>query len=297
MKHAWLMAVLLIASGALALDKQSGPREGSEGPPPTGFNLSGALMVGVAPFNPTYAARPDNTGLTLMRYGAHVDVDLIGQYLSIPIDVNMFSDRLRPGVLVLAPTEFDVIAGVSSGFRAGPGTASFGVRVEHDRPIDTGTFTQTYVDGRARYLVSLRERWPGLAQALHGGDVSGWATLGCFFFNPTYAARPDNTGLALFRYALHGEVSAFNDLVSIGLDATMFTDRQIHPVAVSELDFTGEVIVHYAPFEVHLAYERDMPVDRGGLVQHFVYLLAGYSFDLGRKSPQAFTDTHEVVSL
>jgi hypothetical protein len=286
---------LLFALQASALDKQGGPREGSAEPSKT-FDLSGSLTFGVAPYNPSYAARPDNTGIALFRYGAHVDVDLIGQYLSIPLDVNFFTDAQRPGILVLAPTEFDVIAGLSSAFKAGPGTASFGIRMEHDRPIDQGTFTQTYVDGRARYVASLRDSVPQVSKWLRGGDLSGWATLGLFIFNPTYAARPDNTGNALFRYGLHGEISAFNDLISLGLDATMFTDRQRNPLAVSELDFTADLIFHWSPFELHLAYERDMPVDTSGLVQEFVYLLAAFSFDLVDEKPRAMTDTNQIVS-
>jgi hypothetical protein len=284
-----------MALSALALDKQGGPREASD-EDSRRFNISGALMLGIAPYNPSYAARPDNTGIALLRYGAHVDVDLIGQYLSIPIDLNFFSDRDRPGLLSLAPSEFDVIAGLSSAFEAGPGTASFGVRLEHDRPVDQPGFTQTYVDGRARYMVSLRDSLPQISKALRGGDISGWTTLGVFFFNPTYAARPDNTGFALFRYGLHGEISAFGDLFSVGVDATMFSDREQNPVAVSELDFTGELIFHWAPFEVHLAYERDMPIDRGGLTQQFAYVLAGYSFDFMKAPVKAMSDKNQAVS-
>jgi hypothetical protein len=42
---------------------------------------------------------------------------------------------------------------------------------------------------------------------------------------------------------------------------------------------------------VHLAYERDMPIDRSGLVQQFVYLVGAWSFDLldSNKVPAAAT--------
>jgi hypothetical protein len=119
-----------------------------------------------------------------------------------------------------------------------------------------------------------------VADALHNGDISGWVTLGGFLFNPTYAARPDNTGLALLRYSLHAELSTFDDLFSLGVDGTMFTDRLVNVVRPSELDFTVDLIFHKGPFEVHLAWERDMPIDGPGLVQQFVYLLGVWSFDL-----------------
>ncbi len=94
----WLASTaLLFATTALALDKQGSAHGGQLVSTSRDFNVSGALMLGFAPYNPSYAARPDNTGLTLLRYGAHVDVDLLGPLLSIPLDVNFFSDRERPG--------------------------------------------------------------------------------------------------------------------------------------------------------------------------------------------------------
>ena len=274
------LASILVASSSLALDKQGSAHGGAVGDQNTGFNFSGALMLGVSLYNPSYAARPDNTGLALLRYGGHFDVDLLGRLLSIPIDVSFFTDSTRLGGLVLLPTEFDFITGVTSTFAVGPGDLEVGARVEHDRPVDMGTFTQTYVDARARYLYSFARFVPGLAETLKGGDLNGWITLGGFLFNPTYAARPDNTGLALLRYAVHAELSTFDDLLSLGLDATMFTDRLVNVVRPSELDFTVDLIFHKGDFEVHLAYERDMPVDGPGLVQQFVYVLGVWSFDL-----------------
>ena len=62
-----------------------------------------------------------------------------------------------------------------------------------------------------------------MAEILHDGDVSGFLTFGWFFANPTYAARPDNTGIALFRYAARTEISVYADVLSLSLDATLFT--------------------------------------------------------------------------
>src|SRR5262249_23131003 len=113
------------------------------------------------------------------------------------------------------------------------------------------------------------------------GDLLGYFTLGWFAFNPTYAARPDNTGLALFRYVGHTELSVWGDRLSLGLDGNLFTDRRSsNPVAPSEMDVTYELIVHVAPFEWHVAYERDMPMDRKGLIQSYAYALWIYEFDL-----------------
>jgi hypothetical protein len=37
--------------------------------------LSGSLLFGVAAYNPSYAARPDNSGLALVRHAPHYDFD------------------------------------------------------------------------------------------------------------------------------------------------------------------------------------------------------------------------------
>src|SRR3954453_4549511 len=94
--HAWvvLVGVTAIASNASALDKQGSAHGGAvaEGEERQ-FDVSGSLRLGVSIYNPTYAARPDNTGLALFRYAAHADIDILGRKLSIPIDVNVFTDR------------------------------------------------------------------------------------------------------------------------------------------------------------------------------------------------------------
>src|SRR5262249_39588208 len=146
----------------------------------------------------------------------------------------------RKGALIFAPTELDVIGGVTTTHAIATGLdGELGTRVEHDRPVDRGSFTQTYVDVRGRALYSLAKIWPSLERDLVDGDISGWLTLGWFAFNPTYAARPDNTGLALLRYAAHSELSVWHDHVSLGFDATMFTDRG--HASPSELDATYEI--------------------------------------------------------
>lgn len=292
---ALVASLVLGTSTASALDKQGSAHGGDVGghDHENELNFSGALTLGSSILNKSYAARPDNSGVALMRYALHGDLDLIGRRLSIPLDVNMFTDRDRKGAAVFVPSEFDVIGGVTTtGSLTRGADLELGARVEHDRTIDgrgpDPKFSQTYADVRARLLYSLAQVSPKLKDALIDGDVSGYATLGYFLYNPSYAARPDNTGSALFRYVAHAELSIYKDYFSIGLDGTFFTDRRQKPatkaLAPSELDFTYELIGRYEPFEVHLAYERDMPIDRGGKVQDFVYLLFVYGFDLTHES-------------
>ena len=299
-----LVASVLFAQNARALDKQGSAHGGSVAGPDEGFDIEGAFLYGLSIYNPSYAARPANTGLALFRYALHADIDLIGRRLSIPVDLNMFTDRTRSGLRKLIPSEGDVITGLTSTWGLGPGALELGARVEHDRTLDATTEelrippdSQTYVDMRARWLYSAAAIWPKVGEALGDGDVSGWLTLGWFTVNPTYAARPDNTGNALLRYAAHTELSILADHVSFGIDAVMFTDRRnANFLGPTELDLTPEVIGRAPPLELHLAYERDMPIDRGGLVQHFVYLLLGYEFDLAHTVLEPLETRGQLVS-
>ena len=297
----WFLAcvasLLAPGSSARALDKQGSAHGGGIAGAESGVAVSGSVVLGAALYNPSYAARPDNTGIALMRYAAHVDLDLIGQRLSIPFDVNLFSDRERSGARKLSATELDLISGVSSTWPVGPGAVELGSRVEHDRPLDRAGATQTYVDTRARYLYSLAALVPDVSRVLRGGDLSGWFTLGWFAYNPSYFARPDNTGRALFRYAFHTELSLLDDLVSLGVDTTFFTDKHAgDPVRPSELDLTPELILHLHAFEVHVAYERDMSIDHAGLVQQFVYALAVWSFSGLSHNRTPFETRGQVLS-
>src|ERR1700753_2150967 len=88
-------AALACTRTAAALDKQGSAHGGAVGGDENGFHVSGALPLGVSLINPSYAARPDNTGLALFRYALHADTDLVGRKLSIPLDLNVFTDRER----------------------------------------------------------------------------------------------------------------------------------------------------------------------------------------------------------
>ena len=301
-RRPWLLLVVVLWAGrARALDKQgSAHADGTSGA--EGFEVSGAVTFGSALYNRSYAARPDNSGLAMFRYAAHADVDLLGPRLSIPLDVNVFTDRRRGGLGAAAPSELDLIGGLTTTWPVLGGSVEVGTRLEHDRPVDrpcapgAALCTQSYVDVRARYLFALSRAVPGLARGLRGGDVSGAFTLGAFAWNPTYAARPDNTGKALLRIAPHVELSLLDDLLSFGFDFTMFTDRTRSALRPSELDVTQEVIVHVSPWEVHVAYERDLPIDRPGYAQSFVYALLAWNFRASGATPAPLEQRGSVLS-
>lgn len=269
-----VIAVAGYAGRAQALDKQGAAHKGDA--PATGFGLSGEVFLGVLPYNPTYAARPDNSGRALLRAGGHLDVDLLGPRLFIPLDLNLFTDRLHQPA---RPSELDIIGGLASTWDLPVGHAELGARAEVDTPADGRGGSQVYGDLRGRYMLSLHELRPDAAAVLRGGDVAGWLTLGWFAVNPNYFARPDNTGRALLRYAAHVGVG-LGSRASVFVDGTFFTDRTQNPVRPSELDLTVGCAVTLGAWGVQAAYERDMPVDGqgSGLVQHMAMLQASWSF-------------------
>src|SRR5437763_4912871 len=64
----------------------------------------GYLYVGPFVHNPTFAARPDNSGLVLMRYGLHLDVQPLA-WATDSYHSNIFSDRHADNPL--RPSEWD----------------------------------------------------------------------------------------------------------------------------------------------------------------------------------------------
>lgn len=292
---AFTACTLLAERAARAEDKPEGaPGEHVEGD--TDFDVEGAVSLGTALYNDSYAARPDNTGIAQLRYAAHADFDLIGRHLVIPTDLTMFTHRDR-GLRGFVPTEIDGSIGVVTTVPFAAGDLELGPRIEHDRGFDEIAFNQTYADLRARWLYSLAKVSPTVARDLDDGDISGWLTFGWFGFNPSYTARPNNTGSALFRYVGHTELSVWKDHVSVGLDTTFFTDRRTkNPLRPSELDLIYEIIFREDPWELHLAYERDMPLDQRGLIQAYAFALAVIKFDVGHDKQNAFESRGTIVS-
>jgi hypothetical protein len=198
--------------------------------------------------------------------------------------LNVFSDRQRRGLRVLAPSELDVISGLTTTWPLGSLSAlELGARIERDMSVDRGSYSQSYADGRARLLFASGDALPKVSSALAHGALSGALTLGWFAWNPSYAARPDNSGRALLRYGAHVAADAFDQHAGLSLDATSFTDREKQGLVPSELDGTIDLVGRYAPFELHLSYERDMPLDRGGLVQQLLTASAIWSFELAHQ--------------
>ncbi|MFI5307591.1 MAG: hypothetical protein ACHQ53_09580 [Polyangiales bacterium] len=289
-----LAVALDVPAVARALDKQGSSHGASVTDDDSGLGMFASVLAGVSLYNPSYAARPNNSGLALGRIAPHLDLDLIGTRLSIPVDLNLFTDKARAGFGKLVPSELDVISGLTSTWPLGPTAIEVGARFERDMPVDHGSFSQTYGDVRARWLASLAAVAPEAVAWLHGGDLTSQVTLGWFSLNPSYAARPDNSGRALLRYAAHVALAAFDGRLLSGVDATMFTDRWRNAARPSELDITLDVGTTVHVVEMHLSYERDMPVDRRGLVQQMLMLYAQWGLQIfGKPGPRSEPEPDE----
>jgi len=55
--------------------------------------LRGYLLAGAFVSNPSFMARPDNSGLVGLRHMIHLETDLYQEYLQFYTDQNFFPDR------------------------------------------------------------------------------------------------------------------------------------------------------------------------------------------------------------
>jgi hypothetical protein len=254
-----------------ALDNDENGREAEES------LFGGYFMTGAFVSNPTFAARPDNTGLVGLRHMLHLETDLYKQYLTFYTDQNFFSDRTKGWIKL---SEWDgtyAFTGVVNHF-------NWRLQYERDAAIDRRGLTQAYADAlvtaklqSARDLAWWRRLFPSQTLTMYGG--AGW-----LFHNSSYFARPDNTGRALFRYVGHADLNLYKEKVVLYGDINMFTDRQVgNQVKPSELDWIVGLALRYSGTELALYMEQDQPLDRNGLVQKYFAIQLRFSFDISKQ--------------
>ena len=134
----WLsLLVLWFAATCFAVDKMAPPM--AEDDPQPGRRLVGYVFAGALAWNPSYAASPDNTGRALLRYGTHVELDLVRPWLSLNVDLNLFSDRYsRYGV---GPTELDSVVSLVLHWRQ----FDLAVVGENDQALNLKAYQQSYI--------------------------------------------------------------------------------------------------------------------------------------------------------
>jgi len=271
---------------AWALEKYGRPlpemgKEQAEGPPNGREEeetfLGGYLLT--APFvsNPSFTARPNNTGRVGMRHMVHLETDLYKQYLTFYTDQNFFSDRDNGWIIL---TEWDDTYGLTGI------VDHFGWRVqyERDKPLDQSGLQQIYADSLVTYRFEAEHDWEWFHKQFPNQNLTAYAGPGWFFFNHQYFARPDNTGLALYRYVAHFDLDLYQNRIILYGDTNMFTDSTNgHAIRPSELDWILGLAVRWKAWELSVYREQDRPLDRSGFIQEYYAVQLRYAFDFSRR--------------
>jgi hypothetical protein len=280
---AWLC---LASSPAAALEKYGRPMPSMEGPESNGQEqeslFTGYLLTAAFPYNPTFAARPDNTGLVGLRHMIHLETNLYKEYLQFYTDQNFFSDR-KNGWIELS--EWDG----TYAFTGSIDRWSWRLQYERDAGLDRRTIVQEYADVLAtgRFVAIQDSAW--WRRTFPQQNLTAYAGVGWLFHNHNYFARPDNTGTALFRYVAHADLDLYKNKVVLYADANMFSDREAsNNLNPTELDWIIGLAVRWRDYEFAVYREEDRPLDRSGLIQKYVAIQLRYSFDVPRSLLKRF---------
>ena len=265
-----LVSDLFVAvSPAFTLEK-SGRVEVEEGqPPPVQFSLAVSDFVQ----NKSFRARPDNTGLVKYRYLGHLEIQPHWSPIALVLDTNFFTDKEQSNEF--RPSEWDQAIGFLYRYQE---LAAL-LRYERDMPIDKSGLVQAF--GEIQGLWNHND--------LLIKDSQFYAAIGWLFSTQTYFARPDNTGRALFRYVLHGEMPVYWEWLWLIGDTNFFTDRRSNVIAPSELDWIIGVAIRWKAWELMGFQETDQALDRGGLSQKYIAIQLKWMWDKKPASPEIHT--------
>jgi hypothetical protein len=238
-----------------------------------GYFLTAAFVS-----NPTFAARPDNTGLVGLRHMLHLETDLYKQYLTFYTDQNFFSDRTKGWITL---SEWD-------GTYAFTGLIDrWGWRLQYERdaPLDKSGIIQAYADTLLTSRFQAIQDFSWWQRIFPNQNLTAYAGAGWLFHNSNYFARPDNTGSALFRYVAHADLDLYKNRVVLYGDMNFFTDREAgNKLNPSELDWIIGLALRFRDdMEVSVYREQDQPLDKAGLVQKYVAVQFRYSFDVPKR--------------
>ena len=266
------LLVLLVSATcpAFALEK-SGRVEVEQGRPP---EIQFSLALSDFVHNTSFRARPDNTGIVKYRYLGHLEIQPHWSPVALVLDTNFFTDRDARNEF--RPSEWDQAIGVLYRYEQWAAL----LRYERDIPIDKSGLVQAFGE--------IQGMWHHEDLLIKNSDF--YAAVGWLFSTQTYFARPDNTGRALFRYVVHGELPLYREWLWIIGDTNFFTDRQAsNPIAVSELDWIVGVAVRWRAWEVMAFQETDQSVDRGGSSQKYIAIQLKWNWDKKPGTPEIHT--------
>lgn len=272
--------VLISPAQVLALEKYGRPLPSLESPTDRDAEESlfaGYVLTGIFARNPTFAARPDNSGLVGLRHMLHLETDLYKQYLTFYTDQNFFSDRTNGWIEL---SEWDgtyALTGVLGHF-------NWRLQYERDAPFDRRGLKQEYADilGTAKFQAV--QDLPGWGRVFPNQNLTAYAGVGWLFHNDNYFARPDNSGRALFRYVAHADLDLYKNKLVLYGDVNLFTDRDAgNQAAPTELDWIIGLAARWRNMELAVYHEQDQPLDRSGLIQKYLALQLRVSFDVSKQ--------------
>jgi len=239
--------------------------------------IGGYLLTGAFISNPSFAARPDNTGRVGLRHMLHAETDLYKKYLTFYSDQNFFSDRDNGWIEL---SEWDQTYGITGTV----GHWSWRVQYERDAPLDKSGLKQIYADGLVNYRIRTREDWAWWRRLFPKNHLTAYVGAGWLFHNQQYFARPDNTGRALFRYVGHFDLDLYKQKFVLFGDVNMFTDRENgNQLKPTELDWIVGIAARWRDFEISFYREQDRPLDRNTLIQEYWAVQLRYAFDVQKK--------------
>ncbi len=238
--------------------------------------FGGYLLTGAFVKNPSFAARPDNTGLVGMRHMLHLETDLYKQYLTFYTDQNFFSDRTDGWITLSEWDATFAFTGVIDRF-------NWRLQYERDAPLDRRGLKQAYADAlvTARYQATQDSTW--WRRTFPNQNLTAYAGAGWLFHNSQYFARPNNTGRALFRYVAHADLDLYKNRLVLYADTNLFTDREAsNTLNPTELDWIVGIAVRWRDTELAFYREEDRPLDQSGLVQKYYAVQLRFAFDVSK---------------
>lgn len=240
--------------------------------------FAGYFLTGVFAHNPTFAARPDNTGLVGLRHMLHLETDLYKQYLTFYTDQNFFSDRTNGWIEL---SEWDG----TYAFTGALGHFNWRLQYERDAPLDRRGIKQEYADILWTAKFQAVQDLPAWGRLLPNQNLTVYAGAGWLFHNSNYFARPDNTGRALIRYVAHADLDLYKNRIVLYGDINMFTDRDAgNQAAPTELDWIVGLAARWRNMEFAVYHEQDQPLDRAGLIQKYLTAQLRFSFDISKQA-------------
>jgi hypothetical protein len=275
----------LLVAPAFALEKYGRPLPSIEeqGKPATEAEetlFGGYFLTAAFVSNPSFTARPDNTGLVGLRHMLHLETDLYKQYLTFYTDQNFFSDRTQSWIVL---SEWDM----TYAFTGLVDRWGWRIQYERDAPLDRSGLKQIYADALLTGRFQAADDFSWWRHRFPNQNLNAYAGFGWLFYNSNYFARPNNTGKALFRYVAHVDADLYKNRVVFFGDINMFTDRELdNKLRPTELDWIlGLAFRWKGRYEFSAFREQDLSLDQPGtLVQEYWAVQLRFAFDVPKLS-------------